>query len=144
MKLVPISQNIDKTQKLFQSQDSQNLIQAYEEFYPKMGYQPPWIGYFIVDNELVKGSCSFVGAPKNNEVEIAYWTFPDFEGQGIASWACREIIQLAKKHQSDIIITAKTAPEENASTKILRNNGFSYVEEVNDDEIGEAWLWRLI
>jgi hypothetical protein len=35
-------------------------------------------------------------------------------------------------------ITAKTAPQENASTKILRKNGFTFSKIVQDEEIGDA------
>jgi RimJ/RimL family protein N-acetyltransferase len=42
-----------------------------------------------------------------------------------------------------LTITAKTAPEHNASTKILENNNFTFTEIVQDDEIGDAWLWTL-
>jgi hypothetical protein len=40
-----------------------------------------------------------------------------------------------------VIITAKTAPEHNASTKILEKNNFVFTEIVQDEEIGDAWLW---
>lgn len=35
------------------------------------------------------GSCSFAGQPKDGKVEIAYWTFKEFEEQSIASFACK-------------------------------------------------------
>lgn len=38
---------------------------------------------------------------------------------------------------------AKTAPEHHASTKILSNNHFVMTDIVQDEEIGEAWLWTL-
>jgi ribosomal-protein-alanine N-acetyltransferase len=40
-----------------------------------------------------------------------------------------------------LIITAKTAPEENASVAILRRNGFEFTGIVQDDGIGDAWEW---
>lgn len=62
---------------------------------------------------------------------------------GIASFACKELIALAYQTDPNITIIAKTAPEKNASTKILENNNFVFTEIVQDDEIGEAWLWEL-
>ena len=81
------------------------------------------------------------GQPKDGKVEIAYWTFKDFEGQGIASFACQELVTIAHQIDPSLTITAKTAPENNASTKILANNNFIFAEIVQDDEIGDAWLW---
>jgi RimJ/RimL family protein N-acetyltransferase len=76
-------------------------------------------------------------------VEIAYWTFNEFEGQGIASFACRELVKISQNADPNVIITAKTAPEHNASTKIVEKNGFVFTEVVQDEEIGDAWLWTL-
>ncbi|MGD9563187.1 MAG: GNAT family N-acetyltransferase [Pyrinomonadaceae bacterium] len=113
----------------------------YEDFYPKIGFDPPWVGYFVVRDERVVGSCSFVGKPQDEKVEIAYWTFKEFEGQGIASFACEELISIALRSDPNVTVTAKTAPEKNASTKILEKNGFILNGIVQDHEIGDAWLW---
>lgn len=102
-----------------------------------------WVGYFAFNNNQVVGTGSFTGLPKDGKVEIAYWTFKEFEGQGIASFVCKQLIAIAKTTDPTIIITAKTAPEHNASTKILQNNGFTFTEIVQDGEIGDAWLWTL-
>lgn len=74
-------------------------------------------------------------------MEIAYWTFAEFEGLGIASHGCRELVSMARRADPGLTITAKTAPEHNASTKILTNNGFAFTGIVQDEEIGDAWLW---
>lgn len=42
-----------------------------------------------------------------------------------------------------ITVIAKTAPEKNASTKILERNGFVFSTIVQDHEIGDAWEWVL-
>ena len=91
-------------------------------------------------DEIV-GTCSFVGSPRDGKVEIAYWTFIEFEGQGIASFACKELVKIAKQTDHTLTIIAKTAPEHNASTKILENNHFRFTEIVQDEEIDDAWLW---
>ncbi len=114
-----------------------------EEYYPKFGFNKPWVGYFVFNNNQVVGTAGFTGQPKDGKVEIAYWTFKQFEGQGVATFACKELIAISKEADLTIIITAKTAPEYNASTKILQNNGFTFSEIVQDDEIGDAWLWTL-
>lgn len=141
MKLIPITQQEDKTNELYASGDCQTLLAMYDDFYPRVGYNFPWVGYFIVRQDKIVGSCSFVGQPIDGKVELSYWTFKEFEGQGIASFACKELVTIAKQADPSLTITAKTAPEKNASTKILENNNFVFTEIVQDDEIGDAWLW---
>ena len=143
MELKIINTNEDKTNKIYSSTDCQQLINSMNEYYPKIGFNKPWVGYFVFNNNQVVGTSGFTGQPKDGKVEIAYGTFKEFEGQGIASFACKELISISKKTDPTITITAKTAPEHNASTKILQNNGFEFSEIVQDDEIGDAWLWTL-
>jgi [ribosomal protein S5]-alanine N-acetyltransferase len=141
--LLSISPNVDKSNPLFNNEDCQQLIDIYENYYPQVGYIKPWIGYFVIRDHEVVGSCGFTSAPSEGRVEIAYWTFAKYEGQGVASYACAALIEIALKENSSLIITAKTAPEFNASTKILQKNNFIYKGIVQDHEIGDAWLWEL-
>lgn len=141
MFLKPISQNEDKTSEVYASDDCQQLLKMYEDYYPKTGFHIPWIGYFILRQNEITGSCSFTGQPKDGKVEIAYWTFKRFEGQGIASFACKSLIEIAYGEDPSVTVTAKTAPEHNASTKILTKNNFVFTGVVQDDDIGNAWLW---
>lgn len=143
MKLEVIALNVDKSEVLYASTDCQQLIDAMNEYYPKIGFNKPWVGYFVFKNNQVVGTGGFTGQPQGGKVEIAYWTFKAFEGQGIASFVCKQLIAIAKETEPDIIVTAKTAPEYNASTKVLQKNGFIFTEIVQDDEIGDAWLWTL-
>jgi len=131
----------DPTDPLYATEECQTLLSIYASYYPKIGYHLPWIGYVIIKDEVVAGSCGFTGQPINNEVEIAYWTFKSFEGQGIASFACTELISIALRTNPELTIIAKTAPEENASVNILKKNNFTFSRVVQDDEIGDAWLW---
>lgn len=143
MELKVIEINLDKTNIFFSSDDCQLLLKSYEEYYPIIGYNLPWVGYFVIRNNQIVGSCGFTGQPKKGKVEIAYWTFKEYEGQGIASFSCKELVLISQQYDPTIIITAKTAPEHNASTRILKNNGFIFTEIVQDEEIGDAWLWTL-
>ena len=143
MELRILQQNENKTDNLFESADCQTLLQMYEDYYPKIGFNLPWVAYLVVRQNQVVGSCGFTGQPHDDKVEIAYWTFKEFEGQGIASFACRELIKISQNTDPKVTVTAKTAPEHNASTRILENNKFIFTEIVQDDEIGDAWLWML-
>lgn len=141
LELKIIHPNEDKANELYISENCQELIQMMDEFYPKVGFNIPWVGYFLLLNNQVVGTAGFTGQPVDNTVEISYWTFKEWEGQGIASMACKELIAIAEKSNPSVTITAKTLPENNASTKILQNNNFKFVEIVQDHEIGDAWLW---
>lgn len=143
MHLTTITLREDRNLPLYASEDCQQLLKMYEEYYPTIGFNLPWVGYFIIRDDQIVGSCGFTGAPKDETVELAYWTFKSCEGQGVASFACRELIRIAREANPNIIITAKTAPEENASTRILRKNNFIFAGIVQDHEIGDAWLWRI-
>jgi [ribosomal protein S5]-alanine N-acetyltransferase len=143
MKLRIINLNEDGTNPIYDPADCQQLIKVYKDYYQKIGFNIPWVGYFVVRENEIVGSCSFTGQPKDGKVEIAYWTFKAFEGQGIASFSCKELVAITKQVDPTVIITAKTAPEHNASTKILQQNGFIFTEIVQDEEIGNAWLWML-
>lgn len=143
MELRLLGQKEDKTASLFASADCQALLQIYDTYYPKIGFHVPWVAYLIIRQNQVVGSCSFTGKPVNGTVELAYWTFHEFEGQGVASFACSELIKIARRADPGVIITAKTAPTQNASTRILAKNHFTFTEVVQDHEIGDAWLWTL-
>ena len=143
MELRTIELNIDKSNEIYVSDDCQMLLKTYDEYYLKIGFDLPWVGYFVIRENQIVGSCGFTGQPKEGKVEIAYWTFKEFEKQGIASFSCKQLIQISQQKDPTIIITANTAPEYNASTRILQNNGFTFTKIVQDDEIGDAWSWTL-
>lgn len=143
MELRILQQQEDKTADLFEPADCQALLHMYEDYYPKTGFHLPWVAYLVVREHQVVGSCGFTAQPKDGKVEIAYWTFAAFEGQGVASFACKELIKIAQHADPTLTITAKTAPGPNASTRILEHNNFIFTGIVQDDEIGDAWLWTL-
>jgi RimJ/RimL family protein N-acetyltransferase len=78
------------------------------------------LGYWVIRQNEIVGTGSFVGQPQNQLVEIAYWTFKAFEGQGIASFACAALVKIAHDEDQNLTITAKTAPNFNTSTTILQ------------------------
>jgi [ribosomal protein S5]-alanine N-acetyltransferase len=143
MELKVIELNTNKSDGIYSSDDCQLLLKTYDDYYPLIGFHLPWVGYVVVKQNTIVGSCGFTGQPKDGKVEIAYWTLKEFEGQGIASFSCKELVSISRKTDATVTITAKTEPGENASTKILQKNGFQFTEVVQDHEIGDAWLWTL-
>lgn len=136
-----LDENEDKLDDLFASAEAQQLLEIYDEYYPRMGFDSPWVAYLVIMDGEVAGTGSFTGAPQDGVVEVAFWTFNGFEGQGVASFVCAHLVDIALAEDPSVVITAKTAPGTNASTRILEKNGFVYRQPVPDDEIGEAWLW---
>src|SRR6476469_2267506 len=96
------------------------------DFFNKVGYNVPWIGYYAKVNETFVGSCAFKGFPQNGIVEIAYGTFEPYRQKGIGTEICKLLVELALKTDPVIKITARTSPQKNFSTKILQTNGFEF------------------
>jgi [ribosomal protein S5]-alanine N-acetyltransferase len=141
MQLRPLNITEQRNDAMYGDPECQNLFTIYEDYYKTIGFNPPWIGYLAIRDNLVVGCCSFTGSPKLGKVEIAYFTFKDYEGQGVASFCCRELIRICKLTDPGVIITAKTAPEHNSSTHILERNGFQFSSVVQDADIESAWEW---
>ncbi|MDX2048251.1 MAG: GNAT family N-acetyltransferase [Chitinophagaceae bacterium] len=141
MTLAPIHIDEDQTKEIYANPDCREIFKSYPDYYYKTGYNPPWIGYFVIRDDKVVGVGGFTGQPADGRVEIAYYTFKEYEGQGIASFTCRQLISIAKTADPGIIITAKTSPEKNASAKVLERNGFEFSGMVQDEGIGDAWEW---
>src|ERR1700752_3381102 len=88
--------------------------------YERNHARAPWIGYFAKENGRVLGICSFIGLPKDGVAEIAYFTFPAYEGRGIATAMTGLLLGVARGDSELHALIAHTLPEENASTRILR------------------------
>ena len=105
----------------------------------------PWGGYFVVDEDTheVVGSCAFKTPPTpEGSVEIAYFTYPPYEGRGYASEMARRLVELATQAGTVESIVAHTLPEPSASTRVLEKAGLALVGEVIDPEDGRVWRWH--
>lgn len=141
IELIPILPEPITEKNWVHSPAFEELTEAMDKLYKEKGCIPPWIGYFIEVGDELAGSCGFTSPPEQNKVELAYWVFQEFEGRGIATEACKKLVEKSISANPNVIITAKTAPEINASVAILKKNGFQYEGVVQDHEIGDAWLW---
>lgn len=111
--------------------------------YRKNGFEPPWTGFLALRGGRWIGTCAFKSPPVENRVEIAYFTFPDFEGQGVATHMAALLVNIASAMDPALEVTARTLPEENASTAVLRKLGFNRLAAVHDPEDGPVWEWGL-
>lgn len=123
--------------------DLASMIEMTKAFYAASGYAPPWISYLAAQDGKAVGGGAFVGAPNDGTVEIAYFTLPDWQGQGYATRTAKTLIEIARLNNKDIAIQAKTLPRPNASTRILERLSFDRTGLTHDHEVGDAWLWTL-
>jgi RimJ/RimL family protein N-acetyltransferase len=123
-------------------EQAKDVCRSMVELYTAVGFVPPWIGYLATAGSNVVGTCAFKGPKENGRVEIAYFTFPAFEGQGIATAMARSLIDIAFSHAPDVLVVAQTAPEKNASTTILGKLGFTFVGGIQHPEDGLVWEWQ--
>src|SRR5207237_7885901 len=99
----------------------------------------PWGGYLAYDGDRVIGTCAFKNAPaKERPPEIAYFTFPPFEGRGYAAAMARELVVLAATAKAREVV-AQTLPQANPSTRVLQKVGFHRAGEGKDDDVGRVW-----
>jgi RimJ/RimL family protein N-acetyltransferase len=142
MELLPIKEHLRENEEFANHPDCSKNLEMCVDFYKKVGFNPPWICYYLqLDGELV-GGFAFKGKPVNNRVEIAYIVFPEHQHKGIGTRATRLLIQLAAETDPHVVVTAKTLPEENFSVRILRKNNFKYIGTVTDEGTGQYWEWE--
>ena len=122
--------------------ECRDILDVYPAYYKRVGFHPPWISYFFERDTDLVGCGGFKGAPKQGRVEIAYGTFKKYEGQGVGTEICRELVSLSLRTDPSIVITARTLPENNASASILIRNAFAFIGMVWDEEDGNVWEWE--
>lgn len=102
----------------------------------------PWGSWLALDAGTPVGLCAFKAAPDAaGTVELAYMTFPAFEGRGHATAMAAALVRLAFAAGAPLVI-AHTLPQENASTRALLRNGFVFAGEAIDPEDGLVWRWE--
>jgi len=111
----------------------------------RTGATTPWTGYLAVDSahQIIIGTCGFPAPPDSEGVvEIAYFTFPLYEGRGYASAMAAALVELAEGTAGIRRVRAHTLPEGNASTRILEKLGFERIGETIDPDAGRVWRWE--
>ena len=142
MTMIPIEADESKNTIFMANEDCKEIAAVYPAFYRRVGFNPPWIGYFFRRGDELVGSGGYKGKPRDGKIEIAYSAFKNFEGQGIGTEICRHLVALSLQTDSKVIITARTLPHDSASTTILKRNGFRFLGTVYDEEDGDVWEWH--
>lgn len=142
MNLVAITQALMSSQEIQNSEFLKDVCASTLAMYPNGIPILPWAGYLAEEQGAYIGTCAFKAFPESGEVEIAYFTFPDHEGRGVASSMAQKLIDLAKQY-GVVKIKAHTLPEKNASTHILEKLGFQFSGPVHHPSDGQVWEWHL-
>ncbi len=143
MNLVPITLELAVSPRIQSSDFLKELCVSTIAMYPDGAPVSPWTGYLAEEQGVFLGTCAFETPPVSREVEIAYFTFPEQEGRGIATAMAQGLIELANKH-GVVKIKAQTLPEKNASTRILEKLGFEFSGPVIHPKDGEVWEWHKL
>ena len=142
MNLLPINRTLEENIDFANNPLCNETLGMCIEFYKKVGFNKPWICYYVEENGELIGSGAFKGKPINNTVEISYATFEKFRQQGIGAKICGKLVALSRTTDPSVRITARTLPEKNYSTRILERNNFILLGFVTDPDDGEVWEWE--
>ena len=139
---MPIDIDEEKNVRFLQNSECADIVNIYPAYYKKIGYNKPWIGYVISDDDELIGVGGYKGKPVNGKVEIAYGVFQNHQGKGVATAICKELVRISLQTDPSVRITACTLQEGFASQAVLRKNGFMCLGTVHDDEDGEVLEWE--
>ena len=144
MRLLPINQHLHENLQFADHPDCSKSLQMCIDFYKRVGYNPPWICYFVQLDDQMVAAAAFKGKPLDNKVEIAYGTFDQFQNRGIGTRIADTLVKLALQTDPSVRVTAQTLKEENYSVKILRKNNFVLIGTAMDEDEGEVWEWEYM
>ena len=106
-----------------------------------------WAPFLFLHNpdRAVVGLGGFVGGPDAaGAVEVGYTIAPSYRGRGLATEAARALVAHAFTFAEVREVCAHTLPEANASTRVLKKNGFVFAGEMDHPEEGRLWRWERI
>lgn len=136
-----ITAALAKSPEVTASQLLADVCMSVVAMYPDGQPIEPWAGYLVKEGGQYVGTCAYKSQPVQGVVEIAYFTFPEHQGRGVATQMARRLIDLAAEH-GITRIKAQTLPEPSASTRILLKLGFVNVGTVHHPEDGPVWEWQ--
>lgn len=119
------------------------ILQAMRRHYATFGYEPPWIGYLALEGRQCRGFGVFRGVPERQQVEMAWYTFPEFRGRGVATGLVRQLIRLARGQDSRLTLLVQTPAASTAASDVLEKFGFRLDGEQPDPDEGRIWEWSL-
>jgi [ribosomal protein S5]-alanine N-acetyltransferase len=107
-----------------------------------------WCVPFLIlskSRNAVLGSCRFKTVPVAGEVEISYGVSREVRGQGIATEAIAQLLQIAAADRAVTRVVAHILPENLPSSRLARRLGFSadrVFTDMHGDEVAR-WVWAV-
>lgn len=100
--------------------------------------------YLIVreNDDRIVGGCGFKIAPHGGRVEIGYGVSPESRGQGAATEAVRQLIDIAFSAGASNVV-AEVSPQNRASTRVVQKLGFIVVGARVDEEGEHVLQWAV-
>ena len=144
IRLVQIDAEAHPSEPVEESPLAREVLVANASYYQHAGFKPPWIAYLVTDGDRCVGTCAFKGPPRDGRVEIAYFTFPQYEGEGFATQMVDALVKIAHTEEPEVTVAAQTFTQDNASTHILEKFGFRCIGTIDSPEDGLVWEWRLL
>lgn len=141
MKLTPITAALAATSPVADSAFLRTLCAANLAMYPAGGGQAPWQAYLAEESGRFVGACAFKGPPDAQGVEIAYFTFAENEGQGVATRMAEALLAIAARH-GVATVRAASLPANAASIRVLERLGFRRTGSLQHPDDGELWSWQ--
>src|ERR1700686_2639572 len=127
MELVPVNEHLEENSEFAANPLLKESLNMSIDFYKRVGFSPPWICYYVKQDDELVGCAGIKGKPVNGTIEIAYGTFEQYRNQGIGTGICKILVDLSLNTDPSIRITARTLAENNFSTKILKKNRFNFL-----------------
>jgi ribosomal-protein-alanine N-acetyltransferase len=96
-----------------------------------------WLHYIVLadaDSRTLVGTAGYKGPPKDRVVEIGYSVVPSWQRQGLATEACRALIESAWQRGAETVI-AHTLSDLEPSLGVLRTLGFVPCESREPDAV---------
>ncbi|MEO6038686.1 MAG: N-acetyltransferase, partial [Saprospiraceae bacterium] len=72
MEFLPIQPTAAENTAFIDHPDCQGSLYMSMDFYKRMGFEPPWIGYYARTGNQLVGMAGYKGRPQAGKVEIAY------------------------------------------------------------------------
>lgn len=143
MKFIPVKSDSHELLEFRKIPIVEDVVTSVLQMYSTNGHLPqePWVTYLCVKDNRVIGTCAFKSPPQNGQVEIAYYVFPEYEGNGLGTFFAAFLISQARLALPEVRIMAETLPENNASTRILERLNFEKLGEYLHPEDGKVWQW---
>lgn len=107
--LVPIQRNGSVRGIAEPPPAARDVLGQTAALYLTVGFQQPWIGYLALLGGRIVGTCAFKSAPAGGRVEIAYFTFPEFERRGVATSMVRELVAIARANDPTLTVAVQHA-----------------------------------